>query len=65
MHGSALGQAQLAELQDSDPWVSRFTFTALALDLPNRLNEDGFVEVGPLAWSIRPRIKFLSVASQL
>ena len=63
MHGSALGQARLTELLDSDPWVSRFTFTALALDLPNRLNEDGFVKLGSLAWSIRPCIKFLSVGT--
>ena len=65
MHGSALGQARLTELRGSDPWVSRSTVTALALDLPNRLNENGFVKLGSLARSIRPSIKFLFVASQL
>jgi len=32
--------------------------------LPNRLNENGFVMVGSLAWPIRPCIKFLSVRAQ-
>ncbi len=39
-------------------------FFMVALDLPNRLNENGFVMIGSLAWPIRPCIKFLSVDPQ-
>ena len=53
------------DLDRSAPWISRLTFAAQALDLPNGLNENGFVMFGSLAWPVRPCITFLSVASQV
>ena len=40
-------------------------FTAQALDLPMRMNEDGFVMFGSLTCPHRPSIEFLFVTSQL
>ncbi len=58
------GQALLTGTFDSSPWIRRSTFTAQALDLPMRTNEDGFVKLGTLADPHRPCIEFLYVASQ-
>ncbi len=38
-------QGLLPDLGRSPPWISRLTFAAQVLDLPNRLNENGFVMV--------------------
>jgi len=56
---------QLPDPDTNSPWIRRPTFAAQALDLPMRLNEDGFVMVGSLTCPHRPFIEFLSVASQL
>jgi hypothetical protein len=39
-------------------------FAAQALDLPMRMNEDGFVRFGSLTCPHRPCIEFLSVTFQ-
>ena len=58
------GQALLTGTCDRSPWIGRLTFTAQTLDLPLRMNEDGFVMLGTLTGPHRPCIEFLSVTSQ-
>jgi len=55
----------IADTCGGSPRIRRMAFAAQALDLPMRMNEDGFVMSGSLACPHRPCIEFLFVASQL
>ena len=63
--GSACRQVGHADTCDGSPRIRRMAFAAQALDLPMRMNEDGFVRFGSLTCPHRPCIEFLSVTSQL
>ena len=56
---SAFRQAWVTDTSSGSPWIRQMTFAAQAPDLPMRMNEDGFVKLGPLTCPHRPCIGFL------